>query len=93
MTNPDPMSLYGSLLSTICHCEDPHRLQTLAKEFMALYQKINLKYQLEEELALSDLFFECEAYYPDDDEVWDTVYADICANSAQLRKAAEITLR
>lgn len=93
--NPTSLDDYGSLLSSICHCDDYHELQTLADEFIGLYKRLERSSSRGidvEDRALSYFFCECDAYAPDDDEIWGTDVASTFINSAQLREAAALTL-
>lgn len=93
MESSDPVKPILELLEQICSTTSFGQLKILACEYMERYQKRDETNQADKELAFSDFFFECEAYYPDDDSIWHTEYADICINSAQLRDAAKCTLQ
>lgn len=94
-TDANVMAVYGSLLYAIHDCDNYHQLQTLADDYITLYKALSQKrrYADHEKEALSHFFCECDAYAPDDDEIWDTEDARDFINSAQLKKVASETLQ
>ncbi|KAJ3177372.1 hypothetical protein HDU85_005917 [Gaertneriomyces sp. JEL0708] len=83
--NGGAISRYGNVLYSIMHA-DHDELSDLVKGFMTLYmQQDHSGYGESEKEALSNMYCECEAYEPDESDVWNTEFKVNAANKDNVR--------
>jgi hypothetical protein len=87
-------SKYGKILYNIC---DPNSdIKNLADTFMSTYKsdKLTDEYSNNERVKLSDFYFDCESFQPDESETWKSKYSEMSTDSNTLRKrATELLMR